>query len=64
MMKRRKRAHDSQMIIAKENLKLGHGGPCYSQESGTSPPIKALRQSRHWVWGLAHQLRRSSILTI
>ena len=41
------RAHDSQIVIAKENLKLSHGGPSYSHASGTNPPIKALRQSRH-----------------
>ena len=43
-----KRAHDSQIVRAKENLKL-------SQPSGTNPPIKALRQSRHWVWGLTRR---------
>ena len=42
-----KRAHDSQIVRAKENLKLSHGGPSYSQASGTNPPIKALRQRRH-----------------
>ena len=26
MMKQRKRAHDSQIVKAKENLKLSHGG--------------------------------------
>ena len=48
MMKQRKgRAHDSQMVRSKENLKLKHGGPSYSQASGTNPLIKALRQSCH-----------------
>ena len=42
-----KRAYDSQIARAKENLKLSHGGPSYSQASGTNAPIKALRQSRH-----------------
>ena len=42
-----KRAHDLQIVRAKENLKLRHGGPSYSQALGTNPPIKALRQSRH-----------------
>ena len=55
MMKQRKgRAHDSQMVRSKENLKLKHGGPSYSQASGTNPLIKALRQSCHWVWDLTH----------
>ena len=31
-----KRAHDSQIVRAKENLKLSHGRPSYSQSSGTS----------------------------
>ena len=35
------------MVRAKENLNLNHGGPSYSQASGTNPPIEALRQSRH-----------------
>ena len=47
-------AHDSQIVSAKENLKLNHGGPSYSKASGTNPPIKTLRQCRHWVWGLTH----------
>ena len=42
-----KRAHDSEIVRAKENLKLSHGGHSYGQASGTSPPINALRQSRH-----------------
>ena len=42
-----RKARDSQMVRAKENLKLTQGGPSYSQASGTNPPIKALRQSRH-----------------
>ena len=42
-----KRVHDSQIVRAKENLKLSHGWPSYSKASGTNPPIKALRQSRH-----------------
>ena len=40
-------AHDSQIVRAKENLKLSQGGPSYNQASGTNQPIKALRQSRH-----------------
>ena len=42
----KKRAHDSQMVRAKENLKLSHGGPSYRQASDTNQPIKALCQSR------------------
>ena len=48
-------AHDSQIVRANENLRLSHGGPNYSQASGTNPPVKALRQSRHWVWGLTQR---------
>ena len=44
---RQKKAHDSQIVEAKENLKLSHGGPSYSQALATKPPIKALRQSCH-----------------
>ena len=36
-----KGAHDSQIVRAKENLKLSHGGPSYSQALGTNPSIKA-----------------------
>ena len=50
-----KRAHDSQIVKAKENLKWSHGGPSYSQASGTNPLIKALSQRCHWVWGLTHR---------
>ena len=52
---RQKKAHDSQIVEAKENLKLSHGGPSYSQALATKPPIKALRQSCHWVRGLANR---------
>ena len=34
------RAHNYQIIRAKENLKLSQGGPSYSQASGTNPPTK------------------------
>ena len=50
----KKRAHDSQIVRAKENLKLSHDGSSYRLASGTNAPIKALRQSRHRVWGLTH----------
>ena len=49
------RFHDSQIVRAKENLKLSHSGSSYRKGSGTNPPIKALRQSRHRVWGLTHR---------
>ena len=39
-----KRAPNSQIVGAKENLKLRHGGPNYSQASGANPPIKAFRK--------------------
>ena len=45
----KKRAHDSQIVRAKENLKLSHGGSSYRLASGTNKRIKALRQSRHRV---------------
>ena len=40
-------AHDSQIVRAKENIKLSYGGPGYRQASGTNQRIKALRQSRY-----------------
>ena len=45
----KKTAHDLQIVRAKENLKLSHGGPSYRKASGTNPLIKALRQSHHRV---------------
>ena len=45
----KKSAIDSQLVRAKENLKLRHGGPRQRQASGTNRQIKALRQSRHLV---------------
>ena len=48
------REKGSHKVGAKETLKLSHGGPSCSQSSGTNPPIKDLRQSRHWVQGLIH----------
>ena len=35
-------------------LKLNNGGPSQQQASVTNQRIKALRQGRHWVWGLTH----------
>ena len=51
----KKMAHDSQIVRAKDNLKLSHGGSSYREASGTNPPINALRQSRHRVSGLTHR---------
>ena len=39
-------AHDSQIVRAKENLKLSDGGPSQRQASVTNQLIKALRQRR------------------
>ena len=43
----KKRAHDSQIVIVKENLKLIYCGPSQRQVSGPNQRIKALRQGRH-----------------
>ena len=48
-------AYDSQIASAKGNLKMSYGGSSYRKASVTSTPIKALRQSRHRVWGLTHR---------
>ena len=50
-------AHDSQIVRAKDNLKLSYGGPSQGQSSGmrTNQRTKVLRQGRHWVWGLTHR---------
>ena len=37
--------HDSQIMRAKVNLKLSHGGHGQRQASGTSQPIKVLHQA-------------------
>ena len=50
----KKMAHDSQIVRVKEKLKLSHGESSYRKASGTNPPIKALRQSRHRVLDLTH----------
>ena len=50
-----KRAHDSQIVRAEENLKLSHGWFSYRLTAGTNPPIKALHQNLHRVWGLTHR---------
>ena len=56
-MMEQKRAHDSQIVRANENLKLSHFWSSYRKASGTNPSIKALRQSRHRVRGMT--LRRA-----
>ena len=48
----KKRAHDSQKVRAKENLKLSHGGSSYRYASGTNPPIKALHFFICIIWNL------------
>ena len=48
----KKRAYDSQIVQAKENLKLSHGGLMQRLVSGTNQPIEALHEGRQWVWGL------------
>ena len=41
------RAHDSQIVRAKENLKFSYCRPSKRQASGTNKQIKALRQGHH-----------------
>ena len=50
----KKRTHDTQIVRAKENLTLSHGGPSQRQASGANRLIKSLCQGRQWVWGLTH----------
>ena len=45
----------SQIVRAKENLKLSHCGSSYRLASDTYPLIKALRQSSHRVLGPTHR---------
>ena len=40
----KKRAKDSQIVRAKENLKLSHGGPSQRQTSDTNSPMQVLGQ--------------------
>ena len=40
-------AHASQIVRAKENLKLSYGGPSQRQASYTNQRINAYRQGRH-----------------
>ena len=42
----KKMAHYSQIVRAKDNLKLSYDGPSQRQASGTNQLIKALRQGR------------------
>ena len=46
--------HNSQIVPAKENLKLSHDGPSQRHASGTKhkQPNKTLSQGHHWVWGM------------
>ena len=36
-------------------MHLTLGGPSYRKASGANPPMKAIHQSRHRVWGLTHR---------
>ena len=51
----KKRALDSQIGRAKENIKLNYGGPSQRQASGINQQIKALPQGIHKVWGLTNR---------
>ena len=42
-------------VRAKENIKLSHGRLSQRPASDTNQPIKDLRQSHQWVWGLTHR---------
>ena len=53
---KQKRAYDSHIFRAKENLKLSYGGPSQRQASNTKLQIKALRPGRHWVWDLTYRV--------
>ena len=43
----KKMAHDSQIVRAKEILKLSYGGHSQRHAPGTNQQVKALRQDRH-----------------
>ena len=43
---KKKQILDSQVVGAKENLKMSHGGPSQRQAPGTKPPRKVLRLGR------------------
>ena len=47
MIQRKWLYHDTQIVRAKENLKLSYGGSSQRQASGTNQRIKALRQGSH-----------------
>ena len=47
MMKQIKGAHDSQIVRAKETLKLSNDGPSQRHTQGTNQLFKALRQGHH-----------------
>ena len=52
---KQKKNHDSQVVWAKENLKLSHSGSIQRLVSCTNPRTKALRQGRRGVWGLTNR---------
>ena len=41
----KEKTHDSQIVRAKENLQLSHGGPSHRQASGKNQPIKAFESN-------------------
>ena len=43
----KKRAHDSQIVRAKENLKMSYSEPSQWKAKGTNQLIKVLRQGHH-----------------
>ena len=57
----KKRAHDSQIVRVKENLKLSYGRASPRQASVTNQRIKALRQGRHCVYRRANKAETIAI---
>ena len=50
-----KRAHDLQIVAAKDNSKVSHGGFSRREASGTNQRIKALSQGRYCDCGPIHR---------
>ena len=46
----KKRAHDTQIVRAKENLKLSYGGPSQRKASGINHRIKALHYQKLYIY--------------
>ena len=51
----REAGSELKIVRFKVNLQLSHGGPSYSQASGTYPLIKVQRRSHHLIWGLTYR---------